>query len=197
MASPLSFLKPTPKSLALFAVLAFICVGGAIQSYAFIDDIPEVPKPPLYDLLKPLELWVPWIFLAAPVHLLGSLLDLWWLLDYFPRLGGVSAPVASVAYAYVISCWAAYSWDRWARHGRYGRLVPLVGVALASIFHFPLVLLLTIDPLGYAAFAISGFAFLAAVFAVYAVSIYGLYRAGRSLLPSRPVDTGELEGRTR
>jgi len=120
----LSFLKPTPRSLALFAVLAFICVGGAIQSYAFIDDVSGVTKPPFYDLLKPLELWVPWIFFAAPVHLLGSLLGLRWLLRCFPSLGGVSAPVASLAYAYVISCWAVHSWDRWARYGRYGKLSP-------------------------------------------------------------------------
>lgn len=166
----------------LFAVLAFICVGGAIQSYAFIDDFPGVPKPPLYDLLKPLEIWPSWVFLAAPVHLLGSLLGLRWLLKYFPSLGGVSAPVASLAYAYVVSCWAVYSWSRWARYGKYGRYTPLVGVALTSVLYLPraslpVVAALEVDPLGYAVRTVSGFALLTVVFAVYAVSIYGLHKA--------------------
>lgn len=46
MWSRLLFLKPKVGVLVIFALLAFICVGGAIQSYAFIDDVPEVPKPP-------------------------------------------------------------------------------------------------------------------------------------------------------
>ena len=193
----LSFLKPTPRSLALFAVLAFICVGGAIQSYAFIDDARGVPKPPFYDLLKPLELWVPWIFFAAPVHLLGSLLGLRWLLRCFPSLGGVSAPVASLAYAYVISCWAVHSWDRWARYGRYGKLSPLVGIALASIFCLPLVSLPAGNPLEYAARVISGFAFLSVVFATYSVSIQGLYRALLLLAKSLLIGSGRLRRSSR
>ncbi len=173
----------------LFAVLALICVGGAIQSYAFVKDVPEVPKPPLYDLLKPLELWPSWVFFTAPVHLLGSLLGLRWLLKYFPSLGGISVPVASLAYAYVVSCWAVHSWNHWARHGRYGRLIPVVGVALTSVPFLPRALLpavatLEVDPLEYAVRVVSGFAFLAVVFAVYTVSIYGLYKALETALKS-------------
>ena len=158
-----------------------------IGTIEFIDDVPEVPRPPFYDMLKPLELWVPWVFFAAPVHLLGSVLGLWWLLRYFPSLGGVSVPLASLAYAYVVSCWAEYSWDRWAKYSVHGRLVPLIGVALSLILHLPLTFPLAADPLGYAVFAISGFAFTAVVFAVYAVSIYGLYRAIKFWMKSKSI----------
>ena len=184
MANTFSFLKPTTKSLAIFTLLVFICIGGAIQSYAFIDDIPEIPKPPLYDLLKPLELWTPWIFFTFPIHLLGSLLGLWWLLKYFPKLGGINIPIASLAYAYIISCWTVHSWDCWARHSKHGRLAPLVGVILASIPYLPIIPLLAVNPIDYATFAISGFTFLAIVSAVYTISIYGLYKASKTLLQS-------------
>lgn len=187
MWSLLSFLKPSARVLAIFALLAFICVGGAIQSYAFIDEIPEVPRPPFYDMLKPLELWAPWVFFAAPVHLLGRLLGLWWLLGYFPSLGGISVPLASLAYAYLVSCWAVYSWDRWAKYSGHGRLIPLVGAAISLILHLPLMFPFAGDPLGYAVFAISGFVFTAVVFAVYAVSIYGLYRAIKFWMRSKSV----------
>jgi len=193
----LSFLKPTPRSLALFATLAFICVGGAIQSYVFIDDAHEVPKPLLYDLLKPLELWAPWIFFAAPIHLLSSLLGLRWLLRYFPSLGGVSAPVASLAYAYVISCWAVYSWDRWARYGRCGKFTPLIGIALASVLCLPLASLPADNPLEYAARVTSGFTFLSVVFATYTVSTYGLYRALQLIAKPLLIGSGRLRRSTR
>jgi len=189
MTDMFSFLKPTAKSIMVFALLAFICIGGAIQSYAFIDEIPEVPKPPLYDLLKPLELWIPWVLFAAPVHLLGDLLDLWWLLEYFPRLGGVSAPVASLAYAYVISCWATYSWDRWIKHNEYERLVLFIGVVPALVFHLPAMSLLVSGSLSYAVSVMSGFIFSTIVFIVYTLSIYGLYKALKSLLYSRSTDS--------
>ncbi len=188
----LSFLKPTPRNLALFATLAFICVGGVIQSYAFIDDVHGVPKPPFYDLLKPLALWVPWIFFAAPVHPLSSLLGLRWLLRYFPSLGGVSAPVASLAYAYVISCWAVYFWDRWAKYSRCGKLAPLIGIALASALCLPLASLPAGNPLEYTARVMSGFAFLSVVFATYAVSTYGLSRASQFIVKSLLIGSGRL-----
>jgi len=80
------FLKPNLRKLALFSILAFICIGGVIQTYAFIDDVPGILKPPLYDILHPLELWFPWIILALPTHLSGRIFNVWWLIRYFPEI---------------------------------------------------------------------------------------------------------------
>jgi len=65
----------------LFLLFAFISVAGAIQAYAFIDDMPGVEKPPLYDQLRLFDFWFPWVLLIAPLGLLaavlpGSLFDL-------------------------------------------------------------------------------------------------------------------------
>ncbi len=40
-----TILKPNLFSIALFLFFTFVCIGGVIQSYAFLD---IVPKPPLY-----------------------------------------------------------------------------------------------------------------------------------------------------
>ena len=123
--------KPSMRKLALFALLSFICIGGAIQSYVFIDDVSDVPKPPFYDLLKPLAIWPSWVFLAAPVHLLGSFLELWDLLKYFPSLSGVRVPLASIAYSYVLSCWTVYTWSKWFKAIKLKSSILLTGLCFA------------------------------------------------------------------
>jgi len=67
-------------------VLAITCFFGSIQTYAFIDDIPEVPKPPLYDEVRCVEFWFPWVALSLPIHLIGWVLGLWGLARYLPSL---------------------------------------------------------------------------------------------------------------
>jgi hypothetical protein len=62
------FLKPDWRKLALFFIFAAIAVGGRIQAWAF-SDIP--PKPPLYDLLRPVPLWPLWMLLLVPLALLA------------------------------------------------------------------------------------------------------------------------------
>jgi len=59
-------LKPNLHNIPLFILLAFISVGGVIQTYAFIDDADILPKPPLYDILKPLDLWFSMAILDSP-----------------------------------------------------------------------------------------------------------------------------------
>ncbi|HOG46388.1 MAG TPA: hypothetical protein PLJ35_09065 [Anaerolineae bacterium] len=96
-------LQPDWRKLFLFAVLIAIAIGAHIQTWAFVDDMPHPPpKPPLYDLLRPLPLWALWIFLQAPLALLLWPLrllgldvmrgDLWWF------------RVAGIIYFYLLSC---------------------------------------------------------------------------------------------
>jgi len=103
-------LKPNIKVVVLFTVFSFICIGGVIQTYAFVDDVSDIEKPPLYDQLSALKLWFPWILLATPLDLLGVVLGLWWLIDLFPEFAsGFKIPIASIVFSYILSCWAVYS----------------------------------------------------------------------------------------
>ena len=68
MRTILQFLKPDWRRALLFAVFAFITIGGHIQSWAF-SDVP--PKPPLYDLLRPFPIWPIWVILLLPLGLLS------------------------------------------------------------------------------------------------------------------------------
>jgi len=69
----LNVLKPSPNSLTLFAALTFICIGGVIQTYAFIDNVSGIPKPPLYDELSYFNLWFPWVLFVFPLHVIGGI----------------------------------------------------------------------------------------------------------------------------
>jgi len=103
--------RPDWRKLLLFAVLIAIAIGGHIQTWAFVDDVPNPPpKPPLYDLLRPLPLWVLWIYSLVPLALL-----LWPLrllgLDVMRRAPWASV-IASPIYFYLLSCLviAALDW---------------------------------------------------------------------------------------
>ena len=96
-------LRPDWRKLLLFAVLIAIAIGGHIQTWVFVDDVPNPPpKPALYDLLRPLPLWVLWMYLLVPLALL-----LWPL-----RLLGLDVTrgvpwffvIASPIYFYLLSC---------------------------------------------------------------------------------------------
>jgi hypothetical protein len=105
-------LRPDWRTLLLFAVFIAIAVGGRIQAWAF-SDIP--PKPPLYDLLRPLPLWPIWMLLLAPLALLTLPL----------RLFGVDVMhgphwlfmAANVIYFYLLSCFVVAGLD-WVRTRR-------------------------------------------------------------------------------
>ena len=171
----ISFLKPDVRRLILFGILSFICIGGVIQTYAFIDDVSGIPKPPFYDLLRPLDLWVPWLILAFPVHFLGQMLNVWLLIEYFPEISpGFKLSLLSIAYSYVLSCWTFYSWDEWLSKSPYKKLLILIGI-IPAIFHCP-VFFLWPQNLDYLSTAISGFSFSSLILIVYVISIYGLYR---------------------
>lgn len=113
----LRFLWPGTRKLLLIGALAFICVAGAVQTYAFIDDVPWIEKPPFYDQPPPFDFWLPWIIFTAPFHvplsIICGIFDLCSpLFSQFPRLGAVRFPVSSVVYSYIAASWLVHSCDR-------------------------------------------------------------------------------------
>ncbi len=167
----LRFLKPCPRKLLFFAFYAFLSIAGAIQTYAFIDDVPGLEKPPLYDQLRGFEFWFPWVVFTLPIHLpipLGRR-----IMEYFPSLGAVKMPLGSVVYSYVAACWLVYAWDRWISARRVRRVLLMLPAVLAFISSLSPLLL------GFeeAAYALSGFVNLYLVYLFYAIFLYGLYRA--------------------
>ena len=105
----LQFLKPEWRRLLLFALLVAIAAGGKIQAWAF-SDLP--PKPPLYDLLRPLPIWPIWMLLLVPLVLVTWPLRL----VGFDVMGG---PLwlfitANLVYFYLLSCLVMACLD-WAR----------------------------------------------------------------------------------
>jgi len=170
--------KPNYVKLALFALFTFICIGGVIQSYAFIDDVPGIEKPPLYDQLSILELWFPWILLSTPVHLLGYLLGLWWIIKFFPEISpGFSIPLASIAYSYVLSSWAIHSWRKYVKTlARLKRIVIIISLIITLILHpLPLILILTPNiTLDYIIHSTSGFIFIFIIVLTYIIALVGL-----------------------
>jgi len=169
---------PDSRKLAIFTTLSLICVGGAIQSYAFIDDIPGIPKPPFYDLLKPFSIWPAWVLLIAPLHILSYILNLTYLLDYLPPLGGVKAPFFSVLYSYILSCWSIYVWDKWLKNDKLKILILLLGIVTAFLMNPPF-LLTSLDEVSY---IFSGFVLISIVMTLYAVALYGFVKLLFSLV---------------
>jgi hypothetical protein len=52
------FFKPTWGKILLLGIFVLIMIGSHIQSWAFTDGEEfGLPKPPLYDLLRPFPLW--------------------------------------------------------------------------------------------------------------------------------------------
>ena len=170
---PLRFLKPCPRRILLSAFYIFLSIAGAIQTYAFIDDIPGLERPPLYDQLRGFEFWFPWVLFTLPIHLPIPLSR--GVVRYFPSLGAVKMPLGSIIYSYVAASWLVYVWDRWvsasARRVR-GTLLMLPAV-LASLSGLS-PLLLSLRGLAY---TLSRFVNLYLVYLFYAISLYGLYKA--------------------
>lgn len=183
----LRFLWPGTRKLLLFGVFAFICVAGAVQTYAFIDDIPGTQKPPLYDQLRAFDFWLPWIIFTAPLHIpLSIICGMFDLCDpifsYFPRLGDVMFPVSSVAYSYLAASWMVHSWDRWMPRAASTtrRLLLLLPLVATGVMAGPAMVSLPLRP-REAAFSISTFLLVYAILAFYSISGYGLYRAASEL----------------
>ena len=172
----LNVLKPSLNSLTLFAVLTFICIGGVIQTYAFIDNVSGIPKPPLYDELSYFNLWFPWILFAFPLHVIGGIFRLQGLMSLFPEISeGFKLPVGSIVYAYIISSWTVFCWDKWFKHSKYRNYLMLPAFVLAILFNPPFAI--TELSLKELSFMVSGFIFTALVILIYTISIHGFLKA--------------------
>lgn len=85
----------------LFVLFLLIAAGGQIQAWAFSDD--PATKPPLYDLLRPLPLWLIWVFTMVPlIWLMAILRSLGWTYSG-PGLN-VGYRIALVVYYYLLAC---------------------------------------------------------------------------------------------
>ena len=104
----LCVLKPDWRRALLFALFAFIAMGGHIQSWAF-SDVP--PKPPLYDLLRPFPIWPVWITLLLPLALLSLPLSAVGL-DLMAGSFWLFA-AANAIYFYLLSCTLVAGFDRY------------------------------------------------------------------------------------
>lgn len=181
MSQAAAVLRPSPVKLLLFLCFAFLWVAGVIQSYAFIDDVPGVEKPPLYDLLRPFDFWFPWVIFSAPLHLFSSFLCS--LRDFcstlfstFPGMGAARFPVIGVIYSYLASSWMVYSWSRWLTTPFSRRLtltIPILPTLLLT--GFP-----TIIPPSAAAFILSSIPLIYLISTFYTISFYGLCKAAAS-----------------
>lgn len=106
-------------------------VGSHIQSYAFIDGEEQgIPKPPLYDLLRPFPFWAMEMSLMLPT-----------LLVFMPfRSIGLShlgwSGLFQVVYFYLLSCFIVFSYDehknRFSR--KYWMVVSIVSAILGFVF---------------------------------------------------------------
>jgi hypothetical protein len=103
------FLKPDGRKLFLLVIFIAIMVGGQIQAWTF-SDVP--PKPPLYDLLRPIRIWPVWMFLLAPLALIVLPLRLIGI----DIMGGPSwlFLITNFVYFYMLSCLiiAGFGWVR-------------------------------------------------------------------------------------
>ncbi len=184
MRSLLRIFIPTKVSLAIFVAMVMICVGGVIETYAFIDDVPGVQKPPMYNYISVIEFWIPWVYLTLPLHLVGAALNLGWIVKFFPELSpGFTFPLASVFYAYILSCWAVYSWRRWVIGGRRKvLLVFIVSIVIAAVIYpvyaiFVIPELILADIIRYT----SGYSLVLLVVVVYVVALLGIVNTLREL----------------
>ncbi|GEM_PF-1198124 len=173
----LEFLKPDGWKLLIFSVLAFICVGGLIQSYAFVDDF--IPPPPFYEELRPLDLWAPSMLLILPFLPFYSILSE--LLVHIPLPSGTffKPPLGCLLLSYVEGAWFVIQWREMSWRGR--RISSILAL-LPSVFYIS-----APDPV----FALSGAVLSFLVILVHLVAFYGLAKAVHGWA-SRPT-TREIE----
>jgi len=186
-------LKPTWTKIGFFIIFAFIWIGGVTQTYTFVKDVPGIEKPPLYDLLKPYDFWSPWVFFSAPLYLLVRFLCSIYdfcspIFAMFPAMGGVKFPVAGIIYSYMASAWMAFSWEKWFRSRRM-KIAALLGCFIPLLIIHSMLFLMSVDSTRtyrMIAFLASSLILNYLVLVFYVVSIYGLYRALRSILRKSP-----------
>ena len=161
--------NPTGVSLLLVAIFTFLLIGGRIQSFAFVDDIPGLEPPPFYDVLRPLSIWpamilliLPWILLSGPACELIPCQSL-----------GIIIPVVLLLLTYSEAVFAGRVWGALELQGR--RLSLLIPAVLTLL---PVISLLPIDLI----FAVSSFLTSYPVLFAHILSMYGIIRLVGSVL---------------
>ena len=124
------FLMPNWRKIPLFTIFTLIAVGGHIQSWAF-SDVP--PKPPLYDLLRPLPIWPMWVFLQFPLMIVSLPLK---IIGLDVMAGHFWLFVAAQAlYFYLLSCLLVVSFERYK--ARFPRWLWAAIIIVPLALHLP------------------------------------------------------------
>jgi len=185
-------LKPTKIKLTLFMLFAFIWTAGVIQTYVFVDDVPDLEKPPLYDVLRPFDFWSAWIYLSTPFYLLASLMCLPYdfcstLFSYFPAMGHTKFPIAGILYCYLASSFMGFSWSRYVNNNKRKKLILLITLIPTAVLTSPSLVIIFLKPEN-TTFILSTYATTYLVTLFYTITIYGIYRIVReyTLLQSIP-----------
>ena len=128
-------LKPDWRRLVATILLLALLAATYIQAFAFVDDVPDATKPPLYDLLLPFDFWVPGMMLILPLALLS--VPLGWL-----GLTPLSSPLIwplQIGYVYLLSCLLVFGHDHWATNiaARWRRLAVILPVLITFVLWAP------------------------------------------------------------
>lgn len=111
------FFKPDWKKIPVFVIFMFIAFAGHTQSWVFSGKDAGLPKPPLFDLLRPFPFWVIWILLLLPLGLISNVIV---------AVGGYGADfimggpfwlfwIIQSVYFYTVSCLISFIWDKLTR----------------------------------------------------------------------------------
>ena len=178
--------KPTLGKVLLFIMFAFLWIAGVIQTYAFIDDVPGLEKPPLYDYLRPFSFWFSWLVFSAPFYLLSTLLctpvDFCSaILSSFPDMGAVKFPLAGVIYSYAAASFTAYTWRTHIKTPRKKRQTLLTALIPTIILNGTMFFILLIEP-NRILFVLSSYLTMYLVMLFYVISIYGAYKIIRNVI---------------
>ena len=157
----LEWVSPSPSSITLTLILAFILIGGQIQAYAFVDDVPGIEPPPLYDLLRPLSIWPAMAILVLPWSLMGSILCLTGVCG----VGGLST-IFLLVVTYLEASWFVRVWRGLTRTGRSIIVISSIAPWIPSLPAVPR------DPLFFVSSTVLG----STVVAVHLTSSYGLLK---------------------
>ncbi len=173
-------LKPTKTKLVFFILYAFLWIAGVTQTYAFIDDVPGLAKPPLYDYLRPFSFWFAWLVFSAPFYIITSLLCIPYdfctaVLSNFPNMGAVKLPLAGIIYTYFAAAFTICSWNNYVAKSNKEKQVLLISLIFTLILVGPIAAIIFIEP-SRLLFILSSYATMYLVMFFYVTSTYGVYR---------------------
>jgi len=127
------FLKPDWRKILLFGIFIFVMIAASIQSYAFIDGEEfGIPKPPLYDLLRPFPFWamsmsliLPLAMMFVPFRSIGLSHIIW---------SGWIAWTIETIYFYLVSCFIFFGYERYIKKFSRNYWVVVIIISLTLSF---------------------------------------------------------------